>query len=228
MNDATPILPSRRWIQLASGRPLYLDGTVAPLLSSDFAHALTRIPRFSGNTLVPYSVAAHTLGVYSYGTASSHPRREDVPVTYAEASLRLALLLHDDHEMVIGDIPTPAKSLFPNIKGVEVAISRIIRSSLALSIIGRPFSDSEQEWLSRCCGNAVVREADEAALQDERAALMAPSPLPWSMDLNTPNWRRNRLNSDRSALCPDDMLVDPKTSLALLVERAMRDFASAT
>lgn len=66
----------------------------------DVAHHLSRIPRFAGATRMPWSVAAHSLHVCSLAM-----QRGGTP----EAAL--GALLHDAHEFLLSDIPSPIKAL---------------------------------------------------------------------------------------------------------------------
>lgn len=63
------------------------------------AHRLARINRWGGATLVPYSVAQHSLLVAQI-VRRRHPPRRD---------LVLHALLHDAHEYLVGDIIAPVE-----------------------------------------------------------------------------------------------------------------------
>jgi uncharacterized protein len=81
-----------------SGKVVYfLDPDPDQITIEDVAHALSRISRWGGHTNSFWSVAAHSLLV-----AQLLPR-----------PLKLAGLTHDLHEYVLGDMPTPLKSLIP-------------------------------------------------------------------------------------------------------------------
>jgi len=66
----------------------------------DVAHHLSRMPRFAGATRMPWSVAAHSLHVCSLAKQSG-----------AAPAVALGALLHDAHEFLLGDIPSPVKAL---------------------------------------------------------------------------------------------------------------------
>jgi 5'-deoxynucleotidase YfbR-like HD superfamily hydrolase len=95
--------PPRAWQRMLSGRRLdLLDPSPLDVEIGDIAHGLARVARWNGQTAGewPFSVAEHSLMV------------EDVlarlgPATPAE---RLAALLHDAPEYVIGDMISPFKA----------------------------------------------------------------------------------------------------------------------
>lgn len=66
----------------------------------DVAHHLSRLPRFCGATKTGWNVAAHSLHV-------AHLAARDG----ADDALILAALLHDGHEFLLSDIPSPIKAL---------------------------------------------------------------------------------------------------------------------
>lgn len=94
----------RAWQKMLSGRRLdLLDPTPVDIEIEDIAHGLSFVARWNGQTLgdFAYSVAEHSLLVerlYSRLT----PR--------APAKWRLAALLHDAPEYVIGDMISPVKN----------------------------------------------------------------------------------------------------------------------
>ena len=67
---------------------------------NDVASHLSRIPRFCGATQTEWNVAAHSLHV-------AHLALKDG----ADNALVLAALLHDAHEFLLSDIPSPIKAL---------------------------------------------------------------------------------------------------------------------
>ena len=97
-------LPPRAWQRMLSGRRLdLLDPQPADIEIADIAHGLARVARWNGQTTGAhaFSVAQHTLLV-----------ERIVGESAAEASdgLRLAALLHDAPEYVIGDLISPFKA----------------------------------------------------------------------------------------------------------------------
>ncbi|WP_417728557.1 HD domain-containing protein [Roseovarius sp.] len=94
----------RAWQKMLSGRRLdLLDPTPVDIEIEDIAHGLSFVARWNGQTLgdFAYSVAEHSLLVerlYSRLNPS------------APAKWRLAALLHDAPEYVIGDMISPVKN----------------------------------------------------------------------------------------------------------------------
>ncbi len=99
-----PGAPARAWQRMMSGRRLdLLDPSPLDIEISDIAHGLARVSRWNGQTRGDhaFSVAQHSLVV-----ADIVDRIEpDAPVR-----LRLAALLHDAPEYVIGDMISPFKA----------------------------------------------------------------------------------------------------------------------
>ena len=93
----------RAWQRMLSGRRLdLLDPAPLDIEIEDIAHGLAFVARWNGQTRGdwPYSVAEHSLLVEQIFT-----RVNDQP-----AKWRLAALLHDAPEYVIGDMISPVKS----------------------------------------------------------------------------------------------------------------------
>lgn len=94
----------RAWQRMLSGRRLdLLDPTPMDIEIEDIAHGLAFVARWNGQTHgdYAYSVAEHSLLVEQI-FARSDPR--------APARWRLAALLHDAPEYVIGDMISPVKA----------------------------------------------------------------------------------------------------------------------
>jgi len=94
----------RAWQRMLSGRRLdLLDPTPVDIEIEDIAHGLAFVARWNGQTRGdwPYSVAEHSLLVEDI-FARMNPA---APVRW-----RLAALLHDAPEYVIGDMISPVKS----------------------------------------------------------------------------------------------------------------------
>ena len=93
----------RAWQRMLSGRRLdLLDPTPMDIEVEDIAHGLAFVARWNGQTRGdwPYSVAEHSLLVEQiYGRFGDPPAR-----------WRLAALLHDAPEYVIGDMISPVKA----------------------------------------------------------------------------------------------------------------------
>jgi len=94
----------RAWQKMLSGRRLdLLDPTPMDIEIEDIAHGLSFVARWNGQTLgdFAYSVAEHSLLVETL-YARLNPN--------APAKWRLAALLHDAPEYVIGDMISPVKA----------------------------------------------------------------------------------------------------------------------
>ena len=95
---------ARAWQRMLSGRRLdLLDPSPLDVEIEDIAHGLARVARWNGQTrgAAAFSVAQHCLLVESL-VGRFRPR--------APAAWRLAALLHDAPEYVIGDLITPFKA----------------------------------------------------------------------------------------------------------------------
>jgi len=96
---------ARVWQRMLSGRRLdLLDPSPLDIEIADIAHGLARVARWNGQTSGAhiFSVAQHTLLVEAVMRAQN-PR--------IDARLRLAALLHDAPEYVIGDMISPFKAV---------------------------------------------------------------------------------------------------------------------
>ncbi len=96
--------PPRAWQRMLSGRRLdLLDPSPVDVEIEDIAHGLARVARWNGQTKgeLPFTVAQHSLLVLEFCEAM----RPDWPVKW-----RLAALLHDAPEFVIGDMISPFKA----------------------------------------------------------------------------------------------------------------------
>ncbi|MGI6245482.1 MAG: hydrolase [Pseudochelatococcus sp.] len=100
-----PAKAPRVWQRMLSGRRLDLiDPSPLDVEIEDIAHGLARVARWNGQTLGAhiFSVAQHTLLVELFAEIAD-------PALSREA--RLAVLLHDGAEYVVGDIISPFKAV---------------------------------------------------------------------------------------------------------------------
>jgi 5'-deoxynucleotidase YfbR-like HD superfamily hydrolase len=100
-----PRAKPRAWQRMLSGRRLdLLDPSPLDIEIDDIAHGLARVARWNGQTVGAhaYSVAQHTLLVDDIAALVS----PDIGV-----SGRIAVMLHDAPEYVIGDLISPCKML---------------------------------------------------------------------------------------------------------------------
>ncbi len=94
----------RAWQRMLSGRRLdLLDPTPMDIEIEDIAHGLAFVARWNGQTIgdYPYSVAEHSLLVEEIFSQQNG----GVPIRW-----KLAALLHDAPEYVIGDMISPVKA----------------------------------------------------------------------------------------------------------------------
>lgn len=117
----------RAWQRMLSGRRLdLLDPSPVDIEIEDIAHGLARVARWNGQTSGdwPFSVAQHSVLVERL----FHRLFPDMPRRW-----RLACLLHDAPEYVIGDMITPFKAILgPEYGAIEdrLTIAIHIRFSL--------------------------------------------------------------------------------------------------
>ena len=119
--------PPRAWQRMLSGRRLdLLDPSPLDIEISDIAHGLARVARWNGQTSGEhaFSVAQHSLLVEALFN--------DL-VPQASATDRLAALLHDAPEYVIGDMISPFKSVMGgSYKDCELRLQRAIHQRFSL------------------------------------------------------------------------------------------------
>src|SRR3954466_5138472 len=118
---------TRAWQRMLSGRRLdLLDPSPLDIEISDIAHGLARVARWNGQTSGAhiFSVAQHTLLV-DFVMRTQTPDIED--------RLRLAALLHDAPEYVIGDMISPFKAaLGDGYKSIEKRLLAAIHIRFSL------------------------------------------------------------------------------------------------
>ena len=148
------------WLQMESGAPLNLRGPISPVTVTDVANQLAKICRFGGATREFYSVAQHSVVV-----------SEIVLDVTRNARLAFWALMHDDHELVTGDIPSPAKRLMElgKIERIQTKASYRLRAGLGLPPNGPTLADQK-----------IITSADMMALALEQRDLMAPAQRSWS------------------------------------------------
>jgi 5'-deoxynucleotidase YfbR-like HD superfamily hydrolase len=121
-------LTERAWQRMLSGRRLdLLDPSALDIEIEDIAHGLARVARWNGQTQGPhiYSVAQHCLLV----EALAHTRAPRL-----DRSRRLAVLLHDAPEYVIGDMISPFKTVIGDAyKAVERRLLKAIHLRFGLA-----------------------------------------------------------------------------------------------
>ncbi|HEY1475205.1 MAG TPA: HD family hydrolase [Pseudolabrys sp.] len=117
----------RAWQRMMSGRRLdLLDPSPLDVEIEDIAHGLARVARWNGQTKGAhiFSVAQHVLLVEALARAKA-PR--------LDAAGRLAVLLHDAPEYVIGDMISPFKAVIgDSYKAVEQRLLAVIHLRFGL------------------------------------------------------------------------------------------------
>jgi uncharacterized protein len=138
---------------MLSGRRLdLLDPSPLDVEMEDIAHGLARVARWNGQTTGAhiFSVAQHCLLVETIARQRSQLDRQE----------RLAVLLHDAPEYVIGDMISPFKAVIgDNYKGVEARLLAAIYVRFGLP----PNPSAEL--------TALIKAADQAAAYLEATRL---------------------------------------------------------
>jgi 5'-deoxynucleotidase YfbR-like HD superfamily hydrolase len=149
----------RAWQRMLSGRRLDLiDPSPLDVEIEDIAHGLARVARWNGQTHGAhiFSVAQHSLLVDAIARART-PR--------LDRRLRLAILLHDGPEYVIGDMISPFKAIIGDeYKAVEARLLRAIHLRFGLPA-ERPAEATR-----------LLKGADQAAASLEATRLAGFSP----------------------------------------------------
>jgi len=151
----TSTVQKRAWQRMLSGRRLdLLDPRAADVAIEDIAHGLARVARWNGQTLGPhaFSVAQHALLVDEIA-GSRHPEWP--------ARWRLATLLHDAPEYVIGDLISPFKTAIGlDYKAFELRLLAAIHERFGLP---RELSAPIQAEIKACDRVAAYYEATRLA-----------------------------------------------------------------
>ena len=126
-------LAPRAWQRMLSGRRLdLLDPSALDIEVEDIAHGLARVARWNGQTSGAhiFSVAQHSLLVEELARAR---------VPRLDRSRRLAVLLHDAPEYVIGDMISPFKGVIGDAyKTVERRLLAAIHRRFGLPVHSAP------------------------------------------------------------------------------------------
>ncbi|KAB2846764.1 MAG: HD family hydrolase [Hyphomicrobiaceae bacterium] len=155
MPDATnnPAPPKRAWQRMLSGRRLdLLAPDPADIEITDIAHGLARVARWNGQTTGEhaFSVAQHCLLVEEFAAAIDPA---------LDKRGRLAALLHDAPEYVIGDLISPFKSAIGlDYKSFEERLLAAIHARFGLPPVSPSLS-------------ALIKTADRAAAYYEATRL---------------------------------------------------------
>lgn len=146
---------TRVWQRMLSGRRLNLiDPSPLDIEIADIAHGLARVARWNGQTSGPhiFSVAQHTLLVEAV-------MREQTP--RIDVTWRLAALLHDAPEYVIGDMISPFKAVLgEDYKAVEKRLLSSIHIRFGLPPV---LADKIAQAIKAADKGAAYLEATELA-----------------------------------------------------------------
>jgi 5'-deoxynucleotidase YfbR-like HD superfamily hydrolase len=133
MSKSPRAISPRAWQRMLSGRRLdLLDPSALDIEIEDIAHGLARVARWNGQTTGPhiFSVAQHSLLVEALARAR---------VPRLDRGRRLAVLLHDAPEYVIGDMISPFKAVIGDAyKGIERRLLAAIHRRFGLPIKAAP------------------------------------------------------------------------------------------
>jgi hypothetical protein len=149
----------RAWQRMLSGRRLdLLDPSPLDVEIEDIAHGLARVARWNGQTSGAhiFSVAQHTLLVEAIARSRS-PR--------LDRKRRLAILLHDAPEYVIGDMISPFKAVIGDAyKAVEARLLAAVHIRFGIPV--KRAADLE----------ALLKASDQAAAYLEATVLAGFDP----------------------------------------------------
>ncbi|ADM08587.1 hypothetical protein PB2503_02552 [Parvularcula bermudensis HTCC2503] len=161
--------PPRAWQRMLSGRRLdILDPSPLDIEIEDIAHGLARVARWNGQTTgaLPFNVAQHSVIVADFCTELSPqwPRE-----------WRLAALLHDAPEYVIGDMISPFKSaLGEHYRRVERGLQQAIHLRFGLPAILPERVEKLIKKADRAC--AFFEATQIAGFEEEEARRLFPVP----------------------------------------------------
>ena len=140
-------VPDRAWQRMLSGRRLdLLDPSALDIEIEDIAHGLARVARWNGQTRGAhiFSVAQHCLLVEALARARAPT---------LDRSRRLAVLLHDAPEYVIGDMISPFKAVIGDAyKAVERRLLTAIHLRFGLPAKSAPELDDLIKAADRAAG----------------------------------------------------------------------------
>jgi len=155
-------------IELNSGRHWNFDVLIDEFVSQDLIWGISRICRFAGQITEAvefYSVAEHSCHIYDYMLKHNLHK--------GDRRVLLTALMHDAHEGLIGDVPTPLKSMMPEYRKIEDKVAVVVADRFDL-IYPLP---------------QVVKDLDRRILVDERKWLMHSNHFsfpdgndPWKLD----------------------------------------------
>lgn len=124
------------------------------------SRALAQINRYNGHCFRPYSVAEHCVRLTYAAQEDGHSHR-----------MLLLILLHDFHESITGDFPSPIKTVLRlddnfALDSLAWKLDMLLYEKLGID----PPNKDEAE---------IIKEYDYRILLNERDALLPKSPVPW-------------------------------------------------
>jgi 5'-deoxynucleotidase YfbR-like HD superfamily hydrolase len=169
-NETAP--PVRAWQRMLSGRRLdLLDPSPFDIEIADIAHGLARVARWNGQTkgAHAFSVAQHSILVEAIAaTLRSNP----------PAQFRMAALLHDAPEYVVGDLISPFKAAMgAGYKAFEDRIQQAVHIRFGLPPVLPP---AMTQLVKKADKIAAYYEATQLAgfdIADAKACFGNPSAL---------------------------------------------------
>ena len=195
-----PGAPPRAWQRMLSGRRLdLLDPSPLDIELEDIAHGLARVARWNGQTFGDhaFSVAQHSLLV---------ERILRLQHELCAPQERLATLLHDAPEYVIGDMISPFKAVIDEAyRQVEERLHAAIRLRFSLPVVLPP------AMLAR------IKKADQVAAYYEAVRLAGFSDAEAARYFGRPG----RINADTIADMLDPWPAKRAESLYLKSFRAV-------
>ena len=128
--------PTRAWQRMLSGRRLdLLNPDPADIAIEDIAHGLARVARWNGQTVGAhaFSVAQHALAVEMIANDPQLLAATQPSALAWTNEWRLAALLHDAAEYVIGDLISPFKTAIGlDYKAFEIRLMHAIHERFCL------------------------------------------------------------------------------------------------
>ena len=161
--------PTRAWQRMLSGRRLdILSPSPLDIEIADIAHGLSRVARWNGQTSgnFGFSVAQHSVLVERILSLNA-PRLAQ--------KWRLACLLHDAPEYVIGDMITPVKAgIGTSYRTIETALQGAVHIRFGLPV---KLPSGIVQSIKRADRMAAYLEATElAGFTEEEARKLFPKP----------------------------------------------------
>ncbi len=167
----------RAWQRMLSGRRLdLLDPSPLDIEIEDIAHGLARVARWNGQTRGAhiYSVAQHSLLVEALARAK---------VPRLDRSRRLAVLLHDAPEYVIGDMISPFKAVIGgDYKTIERRLLNAIHLRFGLPAQSAPELDELIKFADRGAAYLEATRLAGFAAAEARGFFGRPPTLSTAME----------------------------------------------